>query len=152
MIDIGEYLTFGELAASFQTLRNKINEAPRMKNLLLLLTHPLSPSVVCSGIYHDSQCNQEDINHAVLLVGYGVSARGKQYWIIKNRWVRWPREAAVMKRRAVDLTPPDGPLLQQTDVWLLARLILSSFIFFCLLLSPRPPTAGARPGAGKATS
>lgn len=57
-----------------------------MKNLLLL-THPLSLSVVCSGIYYDSQCNQEDINHAVLLVGYGVSAKGKQYWIIKNRWV-----------------------------------------------------------------
>ena len=44
-------------------------------------------SVTCSGVYYDANCNQEDINHAVLLVGYGVSNKGKQYWIVKNRWV-----------------------------------------------------------------
>lgn len=38
-----------------------------------------------SGVYYDPSCNPENINHAVLLVGYGVNSRGQQYWIIKNR-------------------------------------------------------------------
>ena len=46
---------------------------------------PHLPRVVPPGVYYDSNCNAEDINHAVLAVGYGVTAKGKKYWIIKNR-------------------------------------------------------------------
>lgn len=53
--------------------------------LFILLLHLLS--VTCPGVYYDPECNKDDINHAVLLVGYGVSGKGKQYWIVKNRWV-----------------------------------------------------------------
>ncbi|KAJ8290104.1 hypothetical protein GJAV_G00008750 [Gymnothorax javanicus] len=38
------------------------------------------------GVYYDKNCNKDDINHAVLAVGYGVTGKGKKYWIIKNSW------------------------------------------------------------------
>lgn len=39
-----------------------------------------------SGIYHEPNCNEDYINHAVLVVGYGVDEKGREYYIIKNSW------------------------------------------------------------------
>lgn len=39
------------------------------------------------GVYYDPNCDKENINHAVLAVGYGATPKGKKYWIVKNRWV-----------------------------------------------------------------
>lgn len=37
-----------------------------------------------AGIFEESNCNANNLNHAVVLVGYG-SEGGQDYWIIKNR-------------------------------------------------------------------
>uniref|UniRef100_A0A8C1L6P1 Cathepsin Lb n=1 Tax=Cyprinus carpio TaxID=7962 RepID=A0A8C1L6P1_CYPCA len=46
-----------------------------------------------SGIYYESECSTEDLDHAVLVVGYGyegADVAGKRYWIVKNSWTeKW---------------------------------------------------------------
>ncbi|CAL8358653.1 unnamed protein product [Arctogadus glacialis] len=52
------------------------------------------------GVYYDRNCNAEDINHAVLAVGFGVTAKGKKYWIIKNSWGEdWGHKGYVLMAR-----------------------------------------------------
>ena len=38
-----------------------------------------------SGVYDDPTCS-ENINHAVVLVGYGNDSTGGDYWLVKNSW------------------------------------------------------------------
>ncbi|CAK1556083.1 unnamed protein product [Leptosia nina] len=61
-----------------------------------LLNHgPLSVSMDATdkvlsysgGIYYDTTCEPEKLNHEVTLVGYGQTD-GEEYWIIKNSWGR----------------------------------------------------------------
>lgn len=83
-----------------------------------------------SGVYYDPNCNKEDINHAVLAVGYGVTSKGKKYWIVKNRWVT---HVTCLKWK---------PHLVRVCRWQTVRLLCLSVVL----------TAGARAGATGATS
>ncbi|XP_066538545.1 cathepsin K [Hoplias malabaricus] len=52
------------------------------------------------GVYFDPNCDKENINHAVLAVGYGVTAKGKKYWIVKNSWGEdWGKQGYVLMAR-----------------------------------------------------
>lgn len=41
------------------------------------------------GIYYDAECSSEDVDHGVLVVGYGfeeAESDNSKYWIVKNRY------------------------------------------------------------------
>lgn len=50
------------------------------------LSHSYHKVCLCgfAGIFEEPNCNPNNLNHAVVLVGYG-SEGGQDYWIIKNR-------------------------------------------------------------------
>ena len=51
------------------------------------------------GIYEEPACSHEDIDHAVLIVGYGPD-----YWIIKNSWgTEWGEEGYMKMKRGVNM-------------------------------------------------
>ena len=60
-----------------------------------------------SGTYFNSSCNNtaNDVNHAVLAVGYGHNAtEGMDYWIIKNSWgATWGDNGYFKMQRGVNM-------------------------------------------------
>lgn len=49
-----------------------------------------------SGVYLEQNCNAQNVNHAVLVVGYGTDDKGN-YYLIKNSWGNSWGEGGYMK-------------------------------------------------------
>jgi cathepsin L len=76
-----------------------------------------------SGVFKG--CNQEnpDINHAVVLVGYGTE-NGHDYWLVRNSWspswgelgyIKVLRSADDEQNCGTDITPQDGTACEGDD-------------------------------------
>ncbi|XP_062279172.1 cathepsin K-like [Scomber scombrus] len=39
-----------------------------------------------SGVFYNPECDKDYVDHAMLLVGYGETAEGLKYWIVKNSY------------------------------------------------------------------
>lgn len=38
------------------------------------------------GVYREGRCSSYQLNHGVLVVGYGLEGDGSKYWLVKNSW------------------------------------------------------------------
>jgi len=69
-----------------------------------------------SGIYDGCPSTNIDIDHAVLLIGYGVDPKGGPYWLVRNSWSpKWGEDGYIRLKRhtsntpcGIDYSPQDG--------------------------------------------
>ncbi|KAL1783943.1 cathepsin L1-like [Sigmodon hispidus] len=53
-------------------------------------THHHSFRFYNGGLYYEADCSSSNLDHAVLVVGYGEESDGRKYWLVKNSWgERW---------------------------------------------------------------
>lgn len=64
-----------------------------------------------SGIYDAKDCssNGKDVNHAVVLTGFGETAAGDKYWLVRNTWGTMWGENGYMRIARGGAVPPNGP-------------------------------------------
>merc|ERR1712012_578223 len=57
------------------------------------------------GVFDDNTCcDWQNLNHAVLIVGYGTDENGKDYWLVKNEWgSKWGDNGYIKIERNKDI-------------------------------------------------
>nr|XP_060482971.1 procathepsin L-like [Panthera onca] len=87
-----------EHSAANITAFHTIPQREKILMMILRKVGPVSATIDASldtfrfykqGIYYDPKCSSEDLNHGVLVVGYGFQGKesdNQKYWFVKNSW------------------------------------------------------------------
>lgn len=55
------------------------------------------------GVYYEPECDAQNLDHGVLVVGYGTSEEGEDFWLVKNSWgLTWGDKGFVKMARNRD--------------------------------------------------
>jgi len=57
-----------------------------------------------SGVFTDKGCGTAQQNHEMVAVGYGTTASGLNYWIVRNQWgTNWGQAGYILIQRGINL-------------------------------------------------